>query len=784
MRLHLSLAVIRAKCSVLPVIFFMLLYTLTAIAQKVDSSVVKDIGWPRQIVQDGATLVYYQPQLEEWKDYKRLTAKMAFSLTPANGKQTLGIADISAKTDVNKDNRTVYLHGISITDTRFPSLNESDAKAMEKLFKKIIPTKSQPISLDRVMADMQQKQEQSNGVALKNDPPNIFYSSAPAILLMVFGKPVFAPIEKTSIKFVVNTNWDLFVDSITSQYYLLVNSSWLTSKNLQSGWKPTNKLPADMSKLPSGQNFDDVKKQIPSTGAAEAPTVFFSDEPAELILFKGKPVFSKINSTNLLYVTNTDNDIFLDDATSTYYVLLSGRWFSAKDLNGPWTFASDKLPADFAKIPSSSPKAKVLASVPGTTEASDAVMLAQIPTTAIVNKAEVEAKVKVTYDGSAPEFKPIDSTTMEYASNTQDKVIKVGDLYYLCFQGVWFISTKPEGPWKVADSVDSKIYTIPPSSPVYNVTYVTQTNATETTVESSTTAGYFGMFVFGMALGATIAYGTGWYYPPYMHYGPMYPYPIYRPWPCTYGAGVVYNPWTGGYAAGRAVYGPYGAAGGAAWYNPATGRYGRSASVATPYGGRTVASAYNPWTGGYAKTSQGYNAYGNWGHSAAVRGDQWARTGHVTTDRGTIAGYQTSGGNQGIIKHGENGTIARTNNGVYAGHDGNVYRKNSDGSWSQYTKDGGWNSVNTPQQHNLSGETRNQNISGATRNENINGATRNQNLGNQNRANTQDRTWDGLNQSSQSRNRGQTQTQRFQNYQRNSGGGRSHGGGGGFRGRH
>ncbi len=737
-------------------VIFLLFYSAGVLAQTEKAATTSDLGWPRQIEQDGATLVYYQPQIDEWKDYKNITARMAFSLKPKNGKETLGVADLSGKTDVNKDNRTVYLHNVSVTAARFPALNETDAASMEKLFKKIVPKGGQPISLDRVLADMQQQnQNENSGVALNNAPPQIFYSTSPAILLMTFGDPVYAPVEKTSIKYVVNTNWDLFIDSITGQYYLLVNSTWLTSHELQSGWKPTNKLPTDMSKLPSGENFDDVKKQIPAKTASDVPEVFYSNEPAELIACKGKPVYSKITSTNLLYVTNTDNDLFLDNTTNEYYVLLSGRWFSAQDLQGPWTFAGDKLPADFKKIPSSSPKARVLASVPGTKEASDAVMLAQIPTTAVVNKAEAEAKAKVTYDGNAPQFKPIENTSLEYASNTQDKVIKDGDIYYLCFQGVWFMSTTPNGPWKVADSVDSKIYTIPPSSPVYNVTYVTQTNATPTTVESSTTAGYFGMFILGMAAGAAIAYGTGWYYPPYIYWRPMYPYPVYRPWPYTYGGGAVYNPWTGGFAAGRRVYGPYGAAGGAAWYNPATGRYGRAASAQGWYGGRTVASSYNPWTGGYGATSQAHNAYAQWGHSAAVRGNQWARSGHVTTAAGTVSGFQTSRGNEGIVRHGANGTVAHTTNGVYAGHDGNVYRKNSNGTWSQYSKNGGWNQVNTPATQN--------NIGGVTRNPNISGATRNQNISGQNRISIPEHTMQGLDRSSQARFRGQAQTQRFQN---------------------
>jgi hypothetical protein len=151
----------------------------------------------------------------------------------------------------------------------------------------------------------------------------------------------------------------------------------------------------------------------------------------------------------------------------------------------------------------------------GTQQAQDAVLLAQIPTTAVVNIKEAEAQVKVQYDG-APQFKPINTTQLSYATNTQDKVIKVGDIYYLCFQAVWFMSTTPTGPWKVASSVPKEIYTIPPSSPVYNVTYVTQTQTSPTTVECDHTAGYLGMFLIGTAVGLTIAYGTGYYYPPYL----------------------------------------------------------------------------------------------------------------------------------------------------------------------------------------------------------------------------------------------------------------------------
>jgi hypothetical protein len=651
----------------------------------------EDIGWPRQITREDAKLVYYQPQVDAWKNYQLIEARMAFSLTPTGGQEVLGIASLTANTVVDNESRTAVLRNVTVKSVRFPSVDAATAGQLERLFRSLVPSNGETISVDRVMAMLERDKVPARSVALKNDPPAIFYSASPALLLSVDGEPVLAPIENTTLEFVVNTNWDLFRDKSDGTYFLLGPSGWLTAKALNGPWTATTKLPADMAKLPTGENFDEVKKMIPARASGAAPQVFFSNVPAELILLRGSPVYTKVPGTQLLYVTNTDNDVFVDNASRQFYVLLSGRWFRADTLGGPFTFASANLPADFAKIPKNSPKAAVLAAVPGTQEAADAVMLAQIPTTAVVNRKEAEAEASVSYDGK-PKFQPVEGTQLKYATNTQEKVIQVGDLYYLCFQGVWFVSKSPTGPWQTADSVPSAIYTIPPSSPVYNVTYVYQSDPTPTTVECSHTGGYFGMFVLGAAVGFAIAYGTGYYYPPYIYRPPGAYYPIYRPYPVSYGVGAAYNPRTGAYAVGRAAYGPYGSARSSAWYNPTTGRYGRSASVQSAYGGRTVASSYNPWTGGYGRTSQGHNAYAQWGSSVASRGNQWVQTGHVTTGNGTVAGYRTSSGQSGTVARGANGTVARTDNGVYAGRDGNVYKRNESGGWSQY-ENGQWNQV-------------------------------------------------------------------------------------------
>jgi hypothetical protein len=661
------------------------------------SNAPADPGWPREVQQDGARLVYYQPQIDEWKDYRLLTGDVAVSLTPPGGKPILGVASLKASTLADLEKRTVVIRGIEITSSRFPTADKEIADALDQLLRKLFPTPVMTISLDRILAGLQRSEASAKPVKVKTDPPRIFYSKRQAIMLQVDGEPVLAPVEKLDVEFVVNTNWDLFQDKKTKNYYLLTDKTWLSGSALAGPWAVTNKLPDDLSKLPANQNWDDVKKAIPPTvsPSVKGPEVFFTNTPAELILFQGEPAYSKIQGTNLSYASNSESDIFQDSQKNELYFLTSGRWFRAKSLDGPWSYAGADLAPDFAKIPAEHPRSHVVASVPGSQQAEDAVLLAQVPTTAVVNRAEVEAQAKVSYLGE-PEFKPIEQTSLQYATNTQEKVIKYGDVYYMCLQAVWFTSNSAEGPWKTADTVPAEIYNIPPSSPVHNVTYVTVANPTTTTVECSHTSGYEGMFLMGTAVGMTVAYGTGYYYPPYYYWGPMYPYPIYRPWPVTYGVGAVYNPWTGGYYVGRAAYGPYGAVGGSAWFNPRTGRYGRAATAQTWYGGRTAAAAYNPWTGGYGATRQGSSPYAQWGRSAAVRGDDWARSGHVTTDRGTIGGIQSSQGSAAWARGAGGGTVAKgSGNNVYAGKDGNLYRKDASGNWSKYGGGGNWNSVDT-----------------------------------------------------------------------------------------
>lgn len=673
--------------------------------------------WPREITRNGNRLTFYQPQVDAWTDYRQLDGRVAVVLTPAGAQSVTGMITLQAQTDTDLDERTVVIHDIRVASALFPSLDDTTQQRMRTLTEDLFPRDVVPISLDRMLAAAEDAEAPGRRMALKTDPPKIFVSIDPAILLLVDGDPVRAPIPQTSIEVIVNANWDLFFDKSHHRFYLSQPPLWLQSPALTGPWTIAESLPPDMSKLPD--DWTDVKNTIPPSVPSDSqpPRVFYSNTAAELIAFEGAPQWEEIQGTNLAYATNTDSDFFIDYSTNRFYYLTSGRWFSALQRNGPWSFASDRLPADFANIPSDSPAADILPSVPGTDEAREAVMMAQIPTLAVVNKAKAAAAVKVSYEGE-PQFKPIETTQLSYAVNTENKVIKVGDLYYLCFQGVWFMSRSANGPWETASTLPASIYQIPPSSPVYNVTYVKVYESTPETVTCGHTAGYMGTFVLGMAVGAAIAYGTGYRYPPYVYYPPRpVPVPYYVGYPRTYGVGVHYNYYSGGYYAQKSVYGPYGTASRSAWYNPSTGFYGRAATVQTYSGGATVGQAYNPWTGTYAATRQGSNAYSQWGSSVAVRGDQWVQTAHRSNSNGTIAGGRTSEGGAAVggVGFGGSGFVGQDkNNNMYAGKDGNIYKKDPSGNWQKYDN-GGWSSVPPPSSPNKLSQNQQQRSASETR---------------------------------------------------------------------
>ena len=676
-------------------------------------------AWPHVIAGPGGTATIYQPQVVSWPERRVLNTRIAVGITPTGGTNaSFGVIDVTFLTIANLDARTVALSNPRLNSARFPSLDAERAAALQQKIKSALDSMgTKNVPLDAILAALRLQTERPPEVALRNDPPTIFVSARAASLVVFDGEPVLAPIANSRLSFAVNTNWDAFVDADTRTWYLLNNGGWLAAPELKGPWRPAGALPATFSELPDDANFSAVRKQIPGRAFStkDVPEIFVSTVPAEIIVTGGTPQLKPVAGTTLHYVANTDAALFRDGAAGSYYFLVSGRWFSAPSLDGPWAFATSSLPASFSRIPAAGPRGFVLASVPGTPQAQEALIQAQIPRQATLSRAST--KLDVLYAGT-PQFVPIPGTAMFYAVNTSFDVIRVDDAYYACAQGAWFTAPKPDGPWVLTANLPAAIYTIPPSSPLYRVVYVQVYDATAEAITYGYTAGYTQSFVAA----GVVMYGTGWYYPPYLYAGPV---PVYYPYPYSYAGATYYNAATGAWARGGAIYGPYGgvAKGGTA-YNPATGAWAQGGAIYGPNGGAGAFSAYNPSTGSYAhgsavwgpdgasgnanwynartgvsgSTNQNSNAYGRWGSSTVSGPNQTVHMQSQSDARGSAGSFNSSTGAKGAAVSGAGGNNAGVVKGaggdVYAGADGNVYKKTSDG-WSKYDN-GSWNSVQKP----------------------------------------------------------------------------------------
>ena len=440
-----------------------------ATAPAAGATPIIDGGWPKAYATPaGATIVVYQPQVASWENQQHGVLYAATTYTPKGATQPMyGSVKLEVETKVSVEERLVSFDIFKITEASFPKLSKEQVQETVKELTAAIPQRERVIALDRVLASIDTSTIIPKNVAgVKADPPQIFFSKTPAVLVNLDGDAIWSPIPGNDLQYAVNTNWDLFQHGPTKTFYLRNEGAWLKAEDLKGTWTAAGKLPDSFTRLPADANWKDVKAALPGkkVSSKELPKVFVTTTPGELILLRGEPNYIAVsNGSALLWVSNTEADVFRMSRTGSVYFLVAGRWFSAPDFTGPWTFASQNLTDDFKKIPLEHERSRVLASVPGTPQAAEAVLLAQIPQTATVSKKL--AAPEVSYAGGKPEFKNIPPTKVDQAVNTEKDIFKVGDLYYMCFQGVWFMAKGPDGPWEVTGKVPKEIYENPDQLP-------------------------------------------------------------------------------------------------------------------------------------------------------------------------------------------------------------------------------------------------------------------------------------------------------------------------------
>src|SRR5581483_4995033 len=312
-----------------------------------------DGGWPRDYVTSTGAIRIFQPQVASWDGQQHIVAYAAVSYTAEGAtKPVLGTVKLEADTAVAVSERLVNFSRVKLTETHFQDLPDNQRRDIAGRIQALMPQDAMIIALDRVLARLDKSQIMPKNVeGVKADPPVIFYSTSPALLVNVDGEPVWSPIAENDLKFAVNTNWDLFEHGPTNTLYLRNGDSWLSTADINGPWKPAGKLTDSFGRLPADDNWKEVKAALPGRATTSAPKVFVSTKPAELIVVHGAPAYQAVSGTGLLWVSNTESDVFRVGKSGPVFLLVSGRWFSAPDFTGPWTFATPTLPDDFRNIP-------------------------------------------------------------------------------------------------------------------------------------------------------------------------------------------------------------------------------------------------------------------------------------------------------------------------------------------------------------------------------------------------------------------------------------------------
>jgi hypothetical protein len=635
-------------------------HTATPPAKAEVSKAPADRGWPRDYSVGDADVILYQPQIEGWQN-EVVKARLAVGIKVKGAKQpAYGSFRLIAETITNHETRTVTLYNLVVEDVNFPG---DGAAQFAKYLDSLLPDRPVVVALDRLLAGLPAEDIVTDNTPvtdLKSEVPKLFLSTEPAMLIVFDGAPIFQNIDGTGLDAAMNTPWPVVRPrgKTTPTYLLSTDNVWLTADKLDGEWRPATTAPAGVANIPGDHPLAAATQGKTVAANTPVPEVFVSEEPAELIVIDGRPKLRPVAQLPLLQVSNSDSALFFETEEGIYYTLISGRWLAAMELKGPWGFVPHSaLPEVFAKIPENDPAAFVLVSVPGTRAAAEAVKEAQIPVKAPVNR-KTPPTLTVTYDGD-PHFDEIEGTEMSYATNTSYDVIVVEKNYYCCHNGVWFVATAPvRAAWALATAIPRTIFGIPPRYPIYRCTFVNIYSVNDDTIVYGYTAGYRGVFI---AAAGVVAYGTGYYYRPWVSPAAYYG----RAW--TYGAGVAYRPYTGGFVAG--------------------------ASWRTPGGVTTARAGYNPWTGNYGAGYRTTTPYGSWGRGVVGNGDDWVEAGYARGARGGVAGARNSEGDYAVIAHSNrrDSTVGVFNDDLYAAKDGNVVRRTDDG-WQKWD-DGGWEDV-------------------------------------------------------------------------------------------
>ncbi len=495
--------------------------------------------------------------------------------------------------------------------------------------------------------------------------PGIITTFKPAEIVVLDGEPQGREIAGTGgLESIVNTESPLF--RLDGSYYLLASGRWFSTQDLARGpWEFTMPLPEAFALIPDDDDAAEVRASVPGTlearravleaGVPETKTVKAGAAPDVTVAYAGgEPKFETIPDTQVARAVNTGNDII--QYGDKYYLVYEGMWYVAEKPTGPWAATAD-VPAEVYEIPPSSPAYPVTQVIVQTTDTGD---------------------VQSSYSAGYASGMFVAFGVAYYGTGWYYPPYYYGGYYYP------YYPTYGHGSWynpNTGGYGSRSVWYGPYGGYSYNQGYNPKT---------------------GRASYVETAWdGDEWA-----------------------SSGGTYNPRTGissqtdryysedsnKMKMERSVQGPGGGEmdvkkttdfdTGTRTTERQTDRGGSSeVTRQRQEGGGFTTSGEIETAGGKSATIEGEHQRGGGSTTITGQDGQTVDTETRRDGRSSVTKAEGSGGGSAISASGgpgERTTIAQSGSGdIYAGHDGNVYRKTEDG-WQQHG-DGGWSNVDTPE---------------------------------------------------------------------------------------
>ena len=350
---------------------------------------------------------------------------------------------------------------------------------------------------------------------------------------------------------VINTRALVVLDQSSGKYFFYMGDRWMESSSVKGPWTQAANPPASLEQVKKAaveQKEADLLNDPNSSLMQElskgnVPKVYVATHPAELIQTSGTPQLQPVSGTQLLYVNNTADNIFVNtygpELLCPHLRTLVSLAFPERTVELYFTQepASGLRPDSRGSSEGNSPSIRLRH-----TSSSRGRNCKRHSSDCNRQSRSGAADHSVRRNAGVQADRRHASSVRAQQPDSRDP--SRPEFYYAVQNGIWFVATSPQGPWVVAARVPAVIYTIPPSSPLYYVTYVRIYGSTPDVVYVGYTPGYLGSYYSDDGV---VVYGTGYYYPGWtgsVWYGP----------PVTYGFGWCWGPGFGwGLAAGFGV---------------------------------------------------------------------------------------------------------------------------------------------------------------------------------------------------------------------------------------